>query len=233
MNAKRKVGILLMVIGAVLVVSALALVIYNWNENRRAEKICSEIISELDACMASSEKMYTTTRVTAETMTESMSVTEPDTVGEGEIPKEQSVWEHYLQQRDLFEEWISIDGNWYSGILTIPDLDLRLPILGEYVYEDLRYTPCRYLGSYLTDNMIVAGHNYDAHFGRLHLLEPGDTLEFTAFDGSVYTYEVMQVEQLPEYALEDLTDMTNDWDLTLFTCTLSGAGRVTVRCERI
>ena len=43
-------------------------------------------------------------------------------------------------------------------------------------------------------------------------------------------YEVSLVEQLERTAIEEME--SGDWDLTLFTCTVGGAARVTVRCQR-
>ena len=129
------------------------------------------------------------------------------------------------------EIWAEIDSDWYIGILTIPTLQVEVPIFSEYVFDQLPYTPCRYAGSYLTDNMIVAAHNYDSHFGRIRKLDSGDPIDFTDVTGTVYHYQVIQTEILPDTAVEEMEQ--GNWDLTLFTCTLSGTQRVTVRCERI
>ena len=112
-----------------------------------------------------------------------------------------------------------------------PTLQVEVPIFSEYVFDQLPYTPCRYAGSYLTDNMIVAAHNYDSHFGRIRKLDSGDRIDFTDVTGTVYHYQVIQTEILPDTAVEEMEQ--GNWDLTLFTCTLSGTQRVTVRCERI
>ena len=57
---------------------------------------------------------------------------------------------------------------------------------------------------------------------------PGVT--FTDVDGNLFTYAVSQLEELPGTAIEQMD--AGDWDLTLFTCTLGGRSRVTVRCTR-
>ena len=63
------------------------------------------------------------------------------------------------------------------------------------------------------------------------LLDSGDPIDFTDVTGTVYHYQVIQTEILPDTAVEEMEQ--GNWDLTLFTCTLSGTQRVTVRCERI
>ena len=47
-------------------------------------------------------------------------------------------------------------------------------------------------------------------------------------EGSTFSYTVMELEPLPADAVEEMT--SGDWDLTLFTCTLDGQSRITVRC---
>lgn len=47
-------------------------------------------------------------------------------------------------------------------------------------------------------------------------------------DGNIFAYKVIEVETLQPTAIEEMT--IGGWDLTLFTCTVGGASRVTVRC---
>lgn len=125
---------------------------------------------------------------------------------------------------------VPIDGDLYIGILEIPDLDVSLPVIGEWDYPSLRKAPCRYMGTAAQDNLIIAGHNYEHHFGRLKNLEPGDSVRFIDLNGTVFHYQVIQQEILQKAAVEEMQD--GDWDLTLFTCTIGGEKRVAVRCGR-
>lgn len=122
----------------------------------------------------------------------------------------------------------TIDGNEYIGILELPALQLILPVMSEWSYTGMKTSPCRYAGSAYLNNMVIAAHNYASHFGHLRELAQGDEVVFTDVDGNVFRYEVLEVETLPPSAVEEMTD--GDWDLTLFTCTISGRKRVTVRC---
>lgn len=124
-----------------------------------------------------------------------------------------------------------IDGYAYIGILSIPALDLELPVMDEWDYDRLKLAPCLYFGSPEEDDMVIAAHNYSRHFGRLSRLKAGDLVIFQNMEGVVYTYEVGCIETL---APEDTEAMLESgWDLTLYTCTYGGANRVTVRCDRI
>ena len=125
---------------------------------------------------------------------------------------------------------VTIDGEDYIGVLEFPELDLTLPVISEWSTSKLKTAPCRYTGSAYRDNLVIAGHNYRTHFGKLQNLSMGDSVVFYDVDGNRFAYEVAQVEELGATAIEEM--VTGDWDLTLFTCTLSGQTRFTVRCIR-
>ena len=54
---------------------------------------------------------------------------------------------------------------------------------------------------------------------------------FTDIDGNIFRYAVVEKEVLKDTAIKEMT--AGEWDLTLFTCTVGGASRMTVRCERL
>lgn len=124
-----------------------------------------------------------------------------------------------------------VEGYDYIGVLSIPVLDLELPVMDSWSYPQLKLSPCRYEGSAYTGDLIIAAHNYHRHFGRLKTLQAGDTVVFTDAAGSVFTYTVSGLEQLLPSQGKEMRE--GDWDLTLFTCTVGGQQRVTVRCERV
>lgn len=123
-----------------------------------------------------------------------------------------------------------VNGQAYIGTLEIPALERKLGVISRWSGERLQLAPCRYSGSAYTGGLVIAAHNYSAHFGKLKDLEPGDTVLFMDVDGNAFSYEVTLLETLQPDAVEEMTD--ESWDLTLFTCTTGGASRVTVRCKR-
>lgn len=134
----------------------------------------------------------------------------------------------YILHPEMDMPTVEIDGNRYIGRVTIPALGLELPVMSQWSYPNLKIAPCRYQGSAYTGDLIIAGHNYRTHFGPLKNLGVGDTVLFTDADGNQFRYTVAQVETLAKTAVEEMA--AGDWDLTLFTCTLGGQTRVTVRC---
>ena len=126
---------------------------------------------------------------------------------------------------------INVDGYDCIGILTIPVLDLELPVLTDWSYAKLKKAPCHYYGTYYEKDFVIAAHNYKSHFGRLSELQAGDIVIFTDVNGADYCYEVVLLETLPKEATQEM--IASGFDLSLYTCTPGGASRVTVRCSRI
>lgn len=117
------------------------------------------------------------------------------------------------------------------GILSIPVLDLKLPVLTDWSYEKLKKAPCHYYGTYYEKDFVIAAHNYDSHFGRLSELQSGDIVFFTDVNGVDYYYEVVLLETLPQDATKEM--ISSGFALSLYTCTPGGGNRVTVRCNAV
>lgn len=197
-----------MVLGAVLVLAALSLFLWNQWENHKAGESADKILSRI-------MEQIETPRTIIETS---------ETIQE---PEEET---DYPDLYDPAMTEVEIDGYAYIGYLSIPALELELPVMSEWDYIRLKIAPCHYAGSTKTDDLVICAHNYDRHFGPIRNLAFGDTVYFTDMDGKVWKYEVMAVDVLAPTDVEDMT--AGGYDLTLFTCTYGGKTRVTVRCER-
>ena len=125
----------------------------------------------------------------------------------------------------------TINGRDYIGVLSIPSLELELPVISQWDYPALKVAPCRYSGSLYQDNLIICAHNYASHFGKLKELQPGDIVLFTDMDEHVVTFQMVERETLNPMDAEGME--AGDWDLTLFTCTNKGKARAAVRCREI
>lgn len=130
------------------------------------------------------------------------------------------------------ETEIQIEQASYIGILKIPQLALVLPIQSEWSYEKLRDTPCVYQGQISSGNLIVAGHNYQAHFGKLKNLPIDSEVIIEDAGGNQYHFKISQIEILEETDLETLQE--GNWDLTLLTCNeYNNRERVIVCCTML
>ena len=126
---------------------------------------------------------------------------------------------------------VVIDGVEYVGVLSIPELGLDLPVKNEWSYVGLRTSPCRYVGSAYRNDLVICAHNYNHHFGLLKTLNYGTEVIFTDVVGNVFKYEISEIETLIPTAVEEMITSSEAWDMTLFTCTIGGRTRVTVRCS--
>ena len=204
-------GALWTALGVLLLGAALGLTLRNLRQDRQAGDAAAAVTAQL-------------TRESAARKAARAAETQPAADGAAEAVPD------YVRHPGMEMPVTEVDGTAYIGVLTIPALDLALPVQSEWSYPALRRTPCRYGGSAYRDDLILLAHNYESHFGRLKSLSPGDAVLFTDADGNEFAYEVLELEMLRPTAVEDMT--AGDWDLTLFTCTLGGQARVTVRCLR-
>ena len=137
----------------------------------------------------------------------------------------------YILNPDMEMPTEEIDGYLYIGKVSIPALELELPVMDTWDYKRMKNAPCRYVGTAYRPGFVLCAHNYTAHFGRLKNLSPGDSVLFTDVAGNEFSYEVEKVEILAPTDVEEMK--SDDWDLTMFSCTLGGRTRVTVRCNQI
>jgi sortase A len=137
----------------------------------------------------------------------------------------------YRKYPDMEMPTVKIDGEYYIGRLEVPAIELRLPVMSEWSYPKLKIAPCRYSGSAYKNNMVIAAHNYKSHFGYIGMLPIGSLVTFTDADNNVFYYNVAEIEQIQPNKPEQMKE--GDWDLTLFTCTLSGKYRTAVRCVAV
>lgn len=135
----------------------------------------------------------------------------------------------YLIDPTMDMPTVEIDGHLYIGFVSIPKLELMLPVMDSWSYPQLKISPCRYAGSAYLNNLIIAAHNYRSHFGRLRSLGIGDTITFTDAANNQFYYTVAELETLKRTAVEEME--SGEWDLTLFTCTPGGQTRLAVRCR--
>ena len=210
MSKKKKnwIGKIFTITGLLLFAAALALSVYNLWDGYRAEQ--------------SREKLLEEYRDKNQNISDEEEQAEES---DGQIPDYQLNPEMEMPEITLED----LDGAACIGVLEIPKIDLKLPVLSEWSYPLLKKAPCRYSGSAYLDNLVIAAHNYRTHFGKLKELETGDEVIFTDAAGNRFEYKVAVVEALTPQSVEDMT--SGEWALSLFTCTLDGKNRVTVRCD--
>lgn len=208
---RNKAGTICMIFGAALLFGAMSLFIYNQKEAASAEQATIKLLPQLI------EEIENQRETATETTTE--------------IPEDLGVPIDFLDPSAFEMTEAEIDGYAYIGYLSVPSLNIELPIMADWDYTRLKIAPCRYTGSIRGEDLVIMAHNYTRHFGKLADLSEGDSVAFTDMDGITTTYTVVAQDILDPTAVEEMT--SGDFDLTLFTCTYSGQNRVTVYCNRV
>ena len=203
---KNKRGTGLIITGFILILAAAGLFGYNVIEERKAENSSGKAVGVLEQQIVIKEypEIF-------------------ENAAEAEIPD-------YILNPEMAMPETEIEGIKYIGTLEIPKIGLKLPVISEWSYPNLKIAPCRYFGSAYLDNIVIAAHNYKSHFRDIENLSSGDEIIFTDTDGNVFVYSVGAKEVLPPTAIEEMT--SGEWDLTLFTCNPAGTFRVAIRCDK-
>ena len=132
---------------------------------------------------------------------------------------------------EITKKTTNIEGYDYIGTISIPTLNLELPVMSEYDYDRLKIAPCRYYGNIHTNDLIICAHSYKTHFKNIDKLNQKDLVIITDIDGIKYIYEVLEIEILKPTDVSKMID--NEFDLTLYTCTNDGLNRITIRCNKL
>ena len=206
---KNSKGVSFIAIGLLLILGAVILTGYNVYDAKRAEKAAQIAVSEMNEYL--SEKREEVENYTRYEEVEFI----PD----------------YVLYPEMEMPVKDIDGGKYVGVIEIPSLNVSLPVMSEMTNSNLKISPCRYAGTAYLDGFVIGAHNYRSHFADLKLLQNGDRIIFHDNAGNTFNYMVLFTENLEPAQVEEMK--TDEWSLTLFTCTPGGQYRVTVRCEKI
>lgn len=208
----KKAGIVFVAMGAVLILSALLLFLHNDAENVQAGQQAEAMLQDVQSVISQRNED---------------SEDNPKPKPEHPVPTEGL---EETEPRPTELPIVMIQGYEYIGYLTIPDLEIELPVMADWDYARLQIAPCRQFGSPLTDDLVIAAHNYPNHFGRLSSLKPGDEVIFTDMDGYEDHYELVRVETLQPTAVDEVQNSGHD--LVLYTCTYGGASRIVAFFDR-
>ena len=225
---KRRIGTVLLVLGFLAAAAALILTASNYRDDIEAGKSALADLHKMEEMLgidADGDGLIGSTPIEDYYKAHGMDASERSSVRQEDV-KNAPVYELHP---DMTMPTVDADGHTYVGFLEIPAIKRILPVMDAWSYPNLKIAPCRFVGTVYAHDMIVCAHNYDRHFGLIKTLEEGDKVFFTDVYGDRFSYEVSEVTILQPTDVEEMKD-PEDWDLTLFTCTLGGATRVTVRC---
>jgi sortase A len=220
MMMSRKLGLWMMLFGILMLLGSGAWLLYNDYEDKQAGSAAE---SQLSVLVQQIQEQQTEVQASAKETEPTVTPTETLWIPE-ELPTEGEVTEPTMPAME-------IEGESYIGYLSMPTIQIELPILSDWNYDKLLRAPCYYYGTVEKGNLALMAHNYTRHFGKLSLLKKGDRISFVDIHGATTEYEVLFRETLPPKCIPQLIE--GSYDLTLFTCTYSGANRIVVRCDQI
>lgn len=217
----RKIGCFFTATGILLLSASILLCFYNMWDTKRANETAAVALEIL---------VSKNSQLSAKEGTLEQNPTEQAMQNYGELGEEEAIPDYQLNPA-MEMPVQEANGQLYIGVIDIEDISVSLPVTSEWDYQKLKIAPCRYSGSAYQTGFVIMAHNYAGHFGKLDTLAYGSRVTFTDVDGNTFEYKVADIEVLER---TDVEEMKSDaWDLTLFTCTVGGSFRVTVRCVKV
>ncbi len=136
--------------------------------------------------------------------------------------------------------YIAEDGKEYqvAATLAIPKINLNYPVLSSTSDDLLKNALTKFWGPNANEegNFVIAGHNYKnkKFFGRLDEMEISDTIELTDVSGKTLTYQIYDIYTVKPTQIDCTSQETNGAkEITLITCTATGAERLIIKAREI
>lgn len=127
------------------------------------------------------------------------------------------------------------NGNYFViGIIEIPKINIKYPILSDVNDELLKISACRFYGPYPNKigNLCIAGHNYDnnSFFSNLYKLDIGDVINIYDSNKLLVTYSIYNKFETSKSDTSCTNQNTNGKrEITLVTCNNINKNRLIVK----
>ena len=132
----------------------------------------------------------------------------------------------------------TIDGYSIEGIIEIPSIGLKYPIINETNNKTMKISVTKFTGSTINEigNYCIAGHNNidGTMFGKVKNLKKGDTIKLTNLYGETIEYQVfdMYVIDPNDISCTKIVE-ENTKEVTLITCTNGRKNRLVTKAREI
>ena len=244
MPTNRKISAILIITGAALLLVACGLFTYNrvfdYRAGLRAQELLDQVLADADWDLPPIEEMVYIPhqQVAAEPDKPKSSPPPLDVSTGGERPpldiESGTYGGSYISYGNTGSGTPAAPTYTTLGILTIPKLNVRLPVIAEYTDANLKISCCRISGR--AENkpyrLVISGHNIWSHFKGLDTLQLGDQIAFTDRDGITYYYEATEFLDLYKTNGAAVLEAVG-WDITLITCKTDNTWRTVVRFTEI
>lgn len=136
------------------------------------------------------------------------------------------------------EKLIKLDGYDVEGIIEIPKIDIKYPIVSTTSDEAMKIAITKFWGDGINEigNYCMAGHNYKngTMFGKTKYLNIGDTIKMTDLNLNTVEYKVFKIYTIDP---DDVTCIesveANTREITLITCTNGHKNRLIIKAREI
>lgn len=136
------------------------------------------------------------------------------------------------------QELIKVEGYDVEGIIEIPKINIKYPIVSTTSDEAMKVAITKFWGTSINDigNYTMAGHNYKngTMFGKTKYLEIGDKIKMTDLSLNTVEYEIFKIYTIDP---DDVTCIEsvdpNAREITLITCTNGHKNRLITKAREI
>lgn len=136
------------------------------------------------------------------------------------------------------QEEIKIEGYEVEGIIEIPKINIKYPIINETNDAAMKVSITKFWGNRINEigNYTMAGHNNKdgTMFGKTKYLEIGDTIKMTDLSLNTVEYEIFKIYTIdPDdvTCVESIEPGTRE--ITLITCTNGHKNRLITKAKEI
>lgn len=143
----------------------------------------------------------------------------------------------YSDNKDYVTVELNSSGTFFViGIVEIPKINIKYPILSHTNDELLKIAPCKFFGSYPNQegNMCIAGHNYDddRFFSNLYKLNIGDFVNIYDSKNNLINYEIYEKFETYESDISCTSQNTDGRkEITLVTCNNINNNRLIIKAK--
>lgn len=131
-----------------------------------------------------------------------------------------------------------MDGYDVEGIIEIPKIDIKYPIVSTTSDEAMKIAITKFWGEGINGigNYCMAGHNYKngTMFGKTKYLNIGDTIKMTDLNLNTLEYKVFKIYTIDPNDVTCIESVEpNTREITLITCTNGHKNRLVIKAREI
>ena len=124
-----------------------------------------------------------------------------------------------------------------EGILEIPKINIKYPILNTTTEETMKLSVTKFWGPAVNEvgNYTVAGHNNrdGTMFSKTKQLEIGDTIKLTDLKNNTIDYKIFKIYSVDPNDISIITSVNPEIrEVTLITCTNGNKNRLIIKAKQ-